>query len=89
MTKQDLVEMVAARVKMPKMRVETVINAVLEGVRKGIRKDGKVQLVGFGTFFVRTRKARRCRHPLTGRTTKFAARKKVGFRPSSAFKGIV
>lgn len=70
-----------------KKAAEESVKAVLESIAKGIKKDGNVQLIGFGTFEVRKRAARTGRNPKTGATIKIAASKTVGFKPSSALKG--
>ena len=70
-----------------KKAAEAAVKAVLENIATGVKKDGSVQLLGFGTFEVRTRSARTGRNPKTGETIQIAASKTVGFKPSSALKG--
>lgn len=70
-----------------KKAAEESVKAVLESIAKGIKKDGSVQLIGFGTFEVRKRAARTGRNPKTGASIRIAASKTVGFKPSSALKG--
>ncbi len=63
------------------------VDAVLDGIAGGIRRDGKVQLIGFGTFEVKHRAARMGRNPKTGEPMQIAASKSVGFKASSTLKG--
>ena len=86
MNKADLVEAVAKDLKSSKAAGERAVNAVLNGIGKGLRKDKKVQLVGFGTFDVRMRKARMGRNPQTGATMRIPAKKAVGFKAGKALK---
>lgn len=88
MNKAQLVEAVAKGMD-SKAAAERAVNAVLDGVRAGLKKDGKVQLVGFGSFSVRKRKARTGRNPQTGEKIKIKASKTVGFTPGQALKTLV
>ena len=62
---------------------------MLESLAKGIKKDGNVQLIGFGTFKVAKRAARTGRNPQTGEAMKIKASKTVRFVPSSSLKGTL
>ena len=90
MNKADLIEAVLANKDSgceTKAAAERAVAAVISGVKKGLKKDGNVQLIGFGSFTVKTRKARMGRNPQTGETIKIKASKTVGFRPGKALKG--
>ena len=89
MNKGELIEAVQETLggETSKKASEDAVKAVLENIAKGVKKDGSVQLLGFGTFEVRHRSARTGRNPKTGETIKIAASKTVGFKPSSALKG--
>ena len=89
MNKGDLVEAVAKDLGDSKAAAERAVNAVLASVKKGLKKDKKVQLVGFGTFEVRKRKARKGRNPRTGETITIKARKTVGFKAGQDLKNSV
>ncbi len=89
MNKQDLVEAVAKELDTSKTQAGRAVNAVLSGISKGLRKDKNVQLIGFGTFLVRRRKARKGRNPQTGETINIKASKTVGFKVGQKFKGMV
>ncbi|MEE8143545.1 MAG: HU family DNA-binding protein [Planctomycetota bacterium] len=89
MNKAELIEMVATELDETKAGAERAVNAVLSSVQKGVRKDKSCQLVGFGTFTVKKRKARTGRNPQTGESIRIKASKTVGFRPSKRFKDTV
>ena len=86
MNKADLIGMVAKDMKSSKAAAERAVNAVLTGIGKGLKKDKKVQLIGFGTFDVRKRKARMGRNPQTGAKIKIPAKKAVGFKAGQGLK---
>ncbi len=89
MNKGDLIEAVAKDLKESKAAAERAVNSVLKNMTKGLKKDKKVQLVGFGTFDVRKRKARKGRNPQTGETINIKASKTVGFKAGQALKGSI
>lgn len=89
MNKAELIESVAKELGSSKAEADRIVSAVLEGIQKGIKKDKKVQLIGFGTFDVRQRKARTGRNPRTGEEIKIKASKTVGFKPGKELKSKV
>jgi DNA-binding protein HU-beta len=86
MNKGELVEAVAKSLGDSKAAAESAVNAVLDTVKAGVKKDKKVQIAGFGTFTVRARKARMGRNPRTGDAIKIKASKAVGFKAGKAFR---
>ncbi len=89
MNKAELVDLMLADKKSgfdSKASAERALNAVVDGIRGGIQKDGKVQVVGFGTFTIRKRNARLGRNPQTGAEIKIKASKTVGFKPGKQLK---
>ena len=86
MTKQDLVEAVAKSTGLSKRGAAGAVEATIEGIAKGIRKDKRLALSGFGTFTVRRRKARTGRNPRTGEEITIGASKTVGFKAAPALK---
>jgi DNA-binding protein HU-beta len=89
MNKAELIEVVAGMKDAgcdTKASAERAVNAVIDGIKAGIKKHQKVQLVGFGSFNVRTRKARTGRNPQTGETIKIKESKTVSFTPGQGFK---
>jgi len=69
-----------------KKAAEEAVKAVIESITEGVKKDGNVQILGFGTFEVRERSARTGRNPKTGEKIKIKASKTVGFKPATALK---
>lgn len=84
MTKTELVEAIFEGGALGDTRVEAerAVEAVLAGITRGLRKVKKVQIVGFGSFEVRKRRARRGRNPQTGAPLEIAASKTVAFKPA-------
>jgi DNA-binding protein HU-beta len=90
MTKPELVEKVADVAKLKKKDAQAAVEAVLDSIKKELKKGGKVQLVGFGSFEVRKRKARTGRNPRNpNEVIKIAATKVPAFRPGKELKEIV
>ena len=65
------------------------VDAVIESIKDGMIKDGKVQIVGFGTFEVKERAEREGRNPATGESMKIAACKTPKFKAGKALKDAV
>ena len=86
MTKAELVEFVAENADLTKADAARAIEAVMEGVTEGLKKAGKVTLVGFGTFSAKKRAARTGRNPQTGETVKIGARVVPAFKAGSKLK---
>lgn len=92
MNKAELVETVQKALgnDTSKAGAERAVDAVVEGIKKGLKgKEKKVQLVGFGTFEVTKRKARSGVNPRTGDKIKIAASKTVKFKPGAGLKASV
>jgi DNA-binding protein HU-beta len=88
MNKADLIEAVQQRLgdNCSRAYAERCVNGVLDAIADGLGKDNTVQLVGFGTFEVRHRKARTGLNPQTREPMQIAASKTVGFRPGNKLK---
>jgi nucleoid DNA-binding protein len=82
MTKQHLVEKVAAKTELGKAKAEAAVDSVLEQIAEALRSNERVDLRGFGSFVVKDRKERLGRNPRTGETLTIAAKRDVSFRPS-------
>ena len=90
MNKAELVAEVAKKTNFTKKDAEAAINAFLTTVQTALVKGEKVQLIGFGTFEVRERKARTGRNPRKpGETIEIAASKAPVFKAGKAFKVAV
>ena len=86
MSKTELVEFVAAKAGLTKADAGRALDAVLEGVKTGLKKEGKVALVGFGTFTAKKRAAREGINPLTKEAIKIPAKVVAGFKAGSKLK---
>ena len=86
MTKADLIEAVAKAAQLNKRTAGEAVDATFEGIVKAIKKNKRFQLPGFGTFTVRTRKARTVRNPQTGADITIKASRTVGFKPAPVLK---
>ena len=71
---------------MTKADAGRALDAMVEGVTKGLKENGKVTLVGFGTFTAKKREARTGRNPQTGEAVKIAARTVPGFKAGNKLK---
>ena len=90
MTKAELVEKAAKDAKVSKVAAAAALNSFISSVTKALKKkDGKVTLVGFGTFSKVRRKARKDRNPQTGAPIKINARNAVKFKPGKKLKESV
>ncbi len=78
-----------AKVTCSKKEADEVISATLAAIQKALKKGDTVTLVGFGTFKVSKRKARKGRNPQTGKEIKIAAKKVPVFKAGKGFKDAV
>jgi DNA-binding protein HU-beta len=86
MNQGDLIEKVSSAASISKAEAERAINAVKEAITDSLRKNTKVTLVGFGTFAVSHRKARRGHNPHSSETIKIPATKTVRFSVGKQLK---
>ena len=89
MTKAELVDVVADGAKISKVAATKAIDSFIKGVTKALKKGDKVTLVGFGTFSIKKRKARKGRNPRTGEEIKIRAAKTPKFTAGKALKDTV
>jgi DNA-binding protein HU-beta len=90
MTKAEMVEKMAKDAAISKAAAGVALNSFVDSVTKALKKkDGKVTLVGFGTFSKVRRKARKGRNPQTGQTIKIKASNTVKFKPGKALKDAI
>lgn len=88
--KTELIDAVAAATKLEKTKVKAVIESTIETITKELKKrEGRVQLTGFGTFGTSARKARIGVNPKTGEKIKIAARKVPKFTAGKALKDSI
>lgn len=89
MNKTELVAALAEKTGVSKKDTDNTINAFTEVIIEALKRDGKVQLPGFGTFELRTRAARTGRNPHTGETIEITAAKVPAFKPGKALKDAI
>lgn len=90
MTKAELVEKMASDANISKAAAAKALDSFMNGVTSELKKkEGKVTLVGFGTFSKIRRKARNGRNPQTGETIKIKAGNVVKFKPGKNLKDAV
>ena len=81
MTKQQLIEKVAAKTELGKAEVEVAVDSVLELIAETLRSNERVDIRGFGSFVVKDRKERQGRNPRTGETITIPAKRDASFKP--------
>ena len=89
MNKTELIAAIAEKAEISKKDSEKALKAFIDVVTDQLKKDDKVQLVGFGTFEVSKRAAREGRIPQTGKTMKIAACKAPKFKAGKALKDAI
>ena len=89
MNKTELIAAVAAKTELKKKDAECAVAAVFDAISAELAKGGKVQLIGFGSFDVKKRKARTGRNPRTGKSIKISASKYPVFKAGKALKDKV
>ena len=86
MSKTELVEFIANEAGLTKADAGRAVDAFVAGVTEGLKKEGKVALVGFGTFSAKKRAAREGINPLTKEPIKIAAKTVASFKAGSKLK---
>jgi len=89
MNKSELIAAIAAKTGETKKNAEASLNALIDVVTESLVKGDKVQLVGFGSFEVRKRAARKGRNPQTKEEIKIPASKAPVFKAGKALKDLV
>ena len=89
MTKADLVDAIATEFELSKRQSGEIIDLVLDEIKGALQSGDKVQLIPFGSFVVRNRKAREGRNPKTGAKIKIPARRVPAFSAGKSLKDAV
>ena len=89
MNKAELIAAIAAKTGETKKGVEATVNAFVDTITEALVEGDKVQLVGFGSFEVRKRAARKGRNPQTKEEIKIPASKAPVFKAGKALKDLV
>ncbi|HIU31895.1 MAG TPA: HU family DNA-binding protein [Candidatus Caccousia avistercoris] len=89
MNKTELIAAVAEKASISKKDADSAVSAVIDTIVEALAAEEKVQLVGFGTFEVRSRSARQGRDPRTNNPITIPASKVPAFKAGKAFKDAV
>ncbi|MEJ5226936.1 HU family DNA-binding protein [Thermodesulfovibrio sp.] len=89
MTKADLIGKIASKAGLTKAEAGKALDAMIDAVKESLKKGDKVTLVGFGSFYVSKRKARKGRNPRTGQEIKIPATKVPKFTAGKSLKEAV
>jgi DNA-binding protein HU-beta len=89
MTKPELIEKIAVATKHSKKDCTTMLDATLESIKEAMANGEKVLLVGFGSFYVRERAARKGVNPKTRKPLQIPAKKVPAFKPGKDLKEAV
>jgi DNA-binding protein HU-beta len=89
MTKQEIIEKMAKDANISKAAANKTLDSFVDSIKKNLKKGNKVTLVGFGTFSVGKRAARKGRNPQTGAVIKIKASKSPKFKAGKAFKDAI
>jgi len=89
MNKSELIAAIAEKSELTKKDAEKALNAVISSIEEALKKGDKVQLVGFGTFEVKQRAARKGRNPQTKEEIVIPASKVPVFKVGKALKDAV
>jgi nucleoid DNA-binding protein len=89
LTKADLIDSIASEFELSKRQSGEIIDLVLEEIKAALQSGDKVQLIPFGSFLVRDRKAREGRNPKTGAKIKIPARRVPAFTAGKGLKDAV
>lgn len=89
MNKTELVSAVSKKAEISKKDAVKVVDATFAAIEEALAKGEKVQLIGFGTFEVRERAARKGRNPQTGDEIEIPASKIPAFKPGKSLKDSI
>jgi integration host factor subunit beta len=89
MTKAELVDEVARVVQLTKKQAETIVNIVFDSIVDSLRSGEKIELRGFGSFRLRSRKSRTGRNPKTGEKVEVPSKKIPYFKPGKELKELI
>lgn len=89
MNKTDLVKAVSVQAELTQKDAAKAVDAIFETISNTLAQNEKIQLIGFGTFEVRERAARKGRNPQTGEEIDIAAAKVPAFKPGKELKEAI
>ena len=86
MTKQDIINKIAAETGVEKIRVKEIVQMTFDRIVDVLATSGRLELRDFGVFSVRVAKSRKCRNPQTGDMVDVASKLRVRFKASQLMK---
>ena len=89
MNKAELIDAIASHAELSKVDSKKALDAFIEATTGALKKGDRVALVGFGSFSISARAARKGRNPQTGKEIKIAAKKVVKFKAGTELSGKV
>jgi DNA-binding protein HU-beta len=89
MNKAELIDAIAKDAGLTKASAKAALEAFVSNTMKALKKNDRVALVGFGSFSVAKRAARKGRNPQSGKEIKIAAKKVVKFKPGADLSNTV
>ena len=89
LTKAELVDEVARAVQLTKKQAEAIVNIVFDSIVDSLRSGEKIELRGFGSFRLRSRKSRTGRNPKTGEKVEVPSKKIPYFKPGKELKELI
>ncbi|MDY6851082.1 MAG: HU family DNA-binding protein [Thermodesulfobacteriota bacterium] len=89
MTKAELLAQIAEETETSKVRVEKILETIIETIVNEVKADRSLTLKGLGTFSLAKRAARKGRNPKTGAEIDIAASKSMKFKPSKTVKDVL
>lgn len=89
MTKAELVDEVARVVQLTKKQAEAIVNIVFDSIVESLRAGEKIELRGFGSFRLRSRKSRTGRNPKTGEKVEVPSKRIPYFKPGKELKELI
>jgi integration host factor subunit beta len=89
MTRADLIEEVHQAIETPRKESDVVVCAIFDSIVRALRSGDKVEILGFGRFHTRQRRARIGRNPRTGARVEVPPKKIPFFKPSKELRELV
>ncbi len=86
MTKADLVRIVSEKTGMTRNEVSMIVDTLIESIKKSVIQDERIEIRGFGNFYLRHKKARKARNPRTREEVPIPARIVPEFKISRVFR---
>jgi len=86
MTKSDLIELLVSRTNLPKKRIEQIVNCVLDSLFEALVSGDRIEIRGFGSWYVKSYKSYTGRNPKTGSTVKVREKRLPFFKVGKELK---